>query len=730
MSLYSILPVRTSVNLTKDSIPLLDILRSGQTRKLVESDCDCSSDCACVPDGVVFCQEDHYSDYALKFQNHENVLKKILSIAYHQIVLDAPAGYGKTYLLREVEKRLKQKSDEWKFGIIDLSYDNERKKTQTEIRKEIVRTLGLSVDFNQNNSDILLFAAIKRLPKFVLMFDSVEYDTDGQLVAWLQENFVAPFLRIREKEYLFIFSGRYLYQLDSPYKWKEYKKFVLSHIKINDIFDALNDAYSWVPDKDKQGIAPETFLALSENIAWLSAGHPGSINNLVRKEWLPSGCAQDFSIQMPSRKFKSIFKSCVHPYVENLKEELGEEMFSLLRSVSVFRMMDQNILRELQSRKLIGAYQQAWSKILAIHLFINRGFFWMDGVARQLVARDLELLYPDEYHRLNHVARETWEAQLEHLMTTHADFPNRSSLIENMLRNILYQSLGEGLNEGQLIEIIANSLWKLGQNDGLENDELMTLFANAIQSSQDDDWMENLEFERKLTITFDKVKICLLEIQHTKGCNVDLDGAHKASVQNDRSVSVAIHGDVTGNLVIGDDNTIGRSATTMSTSNKEEIKKNSPLGEQNMEIKIESKLLDTLADALDFLRHNAQNILLERWERRNGGKASTPPIFKQEESANVETIKLSLQQYKVELPGSILVDARNIIISESHIQSLRSQMQKAQKTKDAYAEESANVLGLNEKIQVKQQMEQYQQKIDEAASELADILVYIYSPKG
>lgn len=676
MKSYSIYPLQTSVHLNnKASNRSKSLRRVPMELEYVECDCDCTSDCACVA-------EDHmmYEDQSpvhLHFTNRDHELTLLLTPRHKKIVLGAPTGYGKTYLLKEAARKLEAMGK--KVIYVDLAYNDTRGKTLPEIFHEIGKQIGNNKPESLPYAADQVLDALVQFPELTLMFDSTER-AQTDVVKWLKREIPLTREKMRGQDYKIIFTARYVNPPESiADEWRGYKEIPLKAIRIEHIIEVLN---SLLEDPRflvyKQNLHPDFICQVAENIAWLSAGHPGSIENIVQ-EWIRSRFQKDFHHEMPEDILKSIFIDCVHPHVLKFQHELGEKLFSLMRVVSVFRMIDRNILCTLEGKGLIEGPEQALSKILAMQLFVRRGGYITDGVARQLVARELEILNIKLYKEYNHIARSIWEEQLKFLLHQPSDFPNLDILISNMLRNIIYQALGEGLSGADFLKCIRTNLFKIKSPTKENVPELVDLYLYSVLENSIDhegNWIENLEIKQKLKVTAEDLKIDLL--------------THLPET------------------------------TSMDKSDP---------GEKMMKIEIDSNLLDALADALNFLRHNAQNVLRERWEKRNLDKAETPPIFK-DDPDDLDSLKRSLVKQNIEdIKDFATPEGKTVIISKDHIQKLMERMQKAQKSVDMYANQLANPLAATEKVALQAQILEYQEIINSSQQELADILVHLYSPK-
>jgi len=122
-------PIQTRVRLGNipsawKNNPTMDILGQCNSR--------CASDCACAPE--------HFSPHSpVPFKNHEVVLNTLLSQEKRYVLIDAPAGYGKSRLLAEAQKLLEEKGYECLY--IDLHEQN----SEDSIREKIRQGFGFGI---------------------------------------------------------------------------------------------------------------------------------------------------------------------------------------------------------------------------------------------------------------------------------------------------------------------------------------------------------------------------------------------------------------------------------------------------------------------------------------------------------------------------------------------------------------------------------------------------------
>ena len=485
MKKMSLFPVRTHVNLSEQELVYSNKLVADSM--ISDCDCDCVSDCACSP-----VDEPEY-EFRLPFKNHEQALHSIKNNRFRYVLLDAPAGYGKTFLLHE--SRLYLSTQGYRCLLVDFKYNQNKLKTVDEIRREI--SIGFDIDIDNAPDPVAAFyGGIRQISKFVLMFDSIDINDDGHLVHWLYETLAKPLEHDGHKEFKIIFSGRHVQRYKNKYKWENWiglRKEVLHAIRIKHIDEIL--------EMEKSAVGGELRYRTAEGMAWLSAGHPGIIESLV-KEWIKNNCGQDFTPTTKKEKLKDIFIRRINDHVAKLLIDLDEKEIRLLRIISIFRQMDSRLLKELFDKNILdGDYQVAWSKITGRNLFIKpRSYtYWHDGVMRQVMARKLEILENPVYCDFHKVALEVWSERLYKLSEVSETVGNEQ--IINALHNVLYHTINSGLSKEEAIESISQNLLKVQKNLHATIYDLVALFDNAnfneIDLHEDRDWLEYLEIRYK-----------------------------------------------------------------------------------------------------------------------------------------------------------------------------------------------------------------------------------------
>ncbi len=338
----------------------------------------------------------------------------------------------------------------------------------------------------------------------------------------------------------------------------------------------------------------------------------------------------------------------------------------LLQAISIFRQITIWLLEQFcQKIDLKIDYLKTWVRLIRRKIFVHSGVFWKDGIVVQVLARQLEILENDRYRRFHGIALELWEEYLRKI-------PEPEWQV-NALRNIIYHAVNSDMTRDQIAQRIAAALRSIPT---ASPETWLELYRKAEFKEEDLEdehrWFEYLEIRHKERPSADEIE------QFLKLQAKEMPASHALT--------------------------------------------------------IESKLLDALARALDFLRQNAENVLRERWEKRNLGKAKTPPIFEYSkepnEQARLQEIKQSLQQDLSAIPGSIRLDnGESVMLDEQYLEDLQTTMLNAQKSIGRLTSKLAMLASLKEKAELEQEIDGYKKIYDDAAAELAEIYVHLYSPQ-
>ncbi len=392
------------------------------------------SDCACSPSPNNNAGNNEMND--LQFENRKDELTAIKMRTKTRKIIDAPAGYGKSQLLRKLRE------DYTKEGKQCACVDFEDTTEATRIRKQIAAQLNISYG-GKNLSTTQLLKDINKLGgDVVLFFDSVEKASESDL-EWLLENFVPKCEnRLPNINFLVIFAGRNMdsgdYNRRKRWKTEKFETIKLSEFSLSVIERVIRNKLKAIDT----GFSYEMYKDWAERILKLSGGHPRSIRNLILEELLPT---KGF---LPTSREGEIelFTKHVEPQIKEVidKETLSEDLYQALDSIFVFRSFYTEHFSFLQEKMKIS---QSLDPLGTLQKLANRGLIilndddehYSDAIVRNLILTRWQLLQPEEYIEFNDLAYQFYSRDLNELQPGGAlySYSRRPSTFKSMLRRTI-----------------------------------------------------------------------------------------------------------------------------------------------------------------------------------------------------------------------------------------------------------------------------------------------------
>jgi hypothetical protein len=376
----------------------------------------------------------------LKFRNRVNELNLIFgsenSLSENTlVVIDAPAGYGKTELLKELQKRYETVG--WKYVFVDLEHFS----TEAEIRNEIVRQIGGNHILRTDpDPDFNLRVQIALFGKIVLLFDSVE-KADEKPVTWLRQ-FVGK-CRDGARSFVFraIFAGRYITTGEKGLKWKRFKiqERPLTPFKPEVVREIIEE----MAEQANLTRPLEDYVEWAKQITRLSGGHPKIIHNFVRKlretRWT-------ILFNTPNER-KNLFQRCAEPEINEMTTVLKKEAKTALEILSIFRHFNFNTVQKLRK---IGELHVTdplapLALISQLGLVSKKGEFgyYSDAIVRNLILTRMRLSDGKRYYHLNQVAQEIYDGWIEEILSEDRVDEDRVDLVDP--HRLINFFVGEGI---------------------------------------------------------------------------------------------------------------------------------------------------------------------------------------------------------------------------------------------------------------------------------------------
>jgi len=676
----------------------------------------------------------------LPFFNREVEEGFLLELRNQFVILDGPAGYGKSYLLAQIEQKYKndeQFHGKWLVVTICL------RASQTDdqrvwLLKTLAKQLDLKLEVNSDRKDFTpleIANQIKRQGKALLiLLDGLDQSSDTELI-WLRYRFPYQLRSVLGTDVRVILSGRHISQhiealgnISGRVRQQERAlSFSTCSLSAFDrgVVRVIVDWYARSTDIPKP--ADEFIDRWVEEICFLSGGHPEAIIKLVddlvhKSDWgwmlqdrrfIPDFIRQELF----QRCLKTVSDSILSRTLEDVKgfilngpssPPVTKEVLYDLEILALLRRFEMSLLTPLHRLGLLST-----DPLLLQGLLVGKGLSgdmdpktgWRenDGIPRIIALKQ-------------RYERETQERCLEVHRTLHTVFHYRA---------MGYDVEGNPLPRGDLWINATNILLSIFES-------LYHLLSSTEREPQSQDLADRKE------AYLNSIMIQYLSTL-TPYCANGRNALKRISGMLNDSSQEEVR--FLGRWLLGDDiwsrvydalrnhltqpkpsdptETVTSTRTKLLATEKGEYIMNH-----------HRNLLDSLVDTLDFLRHNARNVLIERWEKRNQGQASTPPAFdnKSRTWEELRSLLPSEDKILIKLKGYRNPNDVPVVVSETHIKNLFEQMKTAQKTVDRYDLQLNKALSVTERIAVEQQRDETQERLRQAEEELADILVVLLNP--
>lgn len=322
------------------------------------------------------------------------------------IGIDAPAGYGKTYLLKEFQRR-QQKANIFCI-LIDLAENTAARYDISELLHEIGEQ-GFNIDIQAAEPEILEQELIKlflkeKKSKIQILFDSTNL-LHSDITKWLREYFI-PHLDTNFEnhgvELRVVVAGRYL---SAEWSNTAYK----FHIRQLDPFDdaVIESMIHKFKQQDESGSTlKENYIhELKRAISEISGGHPKAIRSIIED------VGNNMFIITPSyRAYARLFKKHVAYIVQETLQELPEKVRPCLLTLSIFRKFNADTLDALIAKKEITGFNDggellpliANTRLISIPTETDPMF--SDRIVRRILNAQLKFTEPKRFHRLHKFA--------------------------------------------------------------------------------------------------------------------------------------------------------------------------------------------------------------------------------------------------------------------------------------------------------------------------------------
>jgi hypothetical protein len=438
----------------------------------------------------------------LQFVNQLEALDAVLSQPQaNNFVIDAPVGYGKTRLLKELSIRLAQRD----WYIRTISFDTSHVKPLTEhdaigfvARHLDIKQIGDAEEMGRKVAEHLHqmsvnSAAHRNATGTVLILDSIEQvSTTGSIKIYHELRAFFEGLR-RASEFFdrytlrIILAGRYISRhisIPGDSIVINLRPFDLSVIRqaIDRFFEKQGVMLSIVRSRD-----------LAQHVLYLTGGHPEMIRRVLMEQDI--GLVHNQTIDL--KKWMSLYTNdirtrIVKPTIDSIRGDIPQDLWNVLEALSVFRRFNRHILKQLPPREITGytTHFELIDGLKQARLIKHTGSYFEDGVLRPSIVRWLQFFYPDRFQKYCQTADDILAGQLSRPV----EGMTRAYILKELLYIALIRRYQIVLHEdAEARETSLRSLYEmiLGhirtiRASGLDRDGLEEILDDLLNALQDD----------------------------------------------------------------------------------------------------------------------------------------------------------------------------------------------------------------------------------------------------
>ena len=691
--------------------------------------CFYDQDCACY--GTNLYNNGNDSD-EMPFFNRTIELGFLIEPRNQFVILDGPAGYGKSYLLQKLQKIYKTEvglRDKWLVASISLvSFQQDRERIKWLVT-DIANHVQMKPESNHHTLDpdyVLLEIAnyVKREGKALLVIlDGIEQTSKDELI-WLRYKLPYQLRSVLNANIRVILAGRHINRriknLGNISNRILHKERILAFepCRLSPFDKGVVQQIVYGYRNDIVNVEDELLDHFVEEIFYLSGGHPQAIIELTddlsqksRWNWI----LQDRRF-LPDVFRKELFQRCLYRVADNILARtiedtqgpmlngtnhiiLRADLSHDLEIISLLRRFDVSLLIQLYNAKFISTEPNLLrgiliSKGLSGDIDPKTGWQENNGIPRLLALRQ------------------------RYLPKTRKECLKQNKQLHQIFHNRAIEAL-DTLSTGNFIRSRQTAADVL-----LNMCESLYHFFNQFDVEP-----QNQQQSQNILKRF--AKLIFLYLDALEGYCLDRQNAIErllGMINEDDQDDIRF----LARCILGEEVWIQIHDMLMDSLNKYVIQ----VKKGNTKLKIKQgdgrmarrNVLDWLVDSLDLLRHNAQNVLVERWEKRNLGKATTPPVFSSKSLSREEIISLlpSEEQILAKMKDYPKISGSGIVISVDHIKSLSAQILNSQKTMDRYDVELSKALSITERVALEQQRDEAKNRKGRVEEELADIVVSLF----
>jgi len=341
------------------------------------------------------------------------------------VLVNGAAGYGKTYLLREVKETYEKEREGWKAASIDLTKDPQMTSEDCQLAWSCIanavaqqwlssqdETPAISVEASEAAViGALVPYLVRQRANILLLFDNIEM-LPPTTSAWLKRLVydLDRGVKLARRELRVIFAGRYVGD------WGEGTPYALSTLSLSPFnLVIVRTMVEQVVQTPSEPVEPDYLDDLAWWILHISGGHPRGICEVLQVVKAAGSIFPDLEFAFLHMQFTcngrqdTLFRLCIEPIIDKLLQTVKSQLRAVLAAISPVRRFDQELLDTLLGQTAIAAsgHCSSWELVRALlqtHLISPPTAgdpMFSDQIVRRMLAMQMQIQDPDRWRQIN-----------------------------------------------------------------------------------------------------------------------------------------------------------------------------------------------------------------------------------------------------------------------------------------------------------------------------------------